>query len=54
MVYRWSRRDVVGSVLAYYTKTQGSSPRPDIKIKYEKYSSAISSQQISGKSSESK
>ena len=32
-----SRRGLVGSVLAYYTKSQGSSPRPDIKTKYEKY-----------------
>ena len=32
-----SRRGLVGSVLAYQTKTQGSSPRPDIKSKYEKY-----------------
>ena len=31
------RRGLVGSVLAYKTKSQGSSPRPDIKMKYEKY-----------------
>ena len=29
-------RGLVGSVLAYWTKSQGSSPRPDIKTKYEK------------------
>ena len=33
---------------------RGHCPRPDIKTKYEKYSSAISSQQISGKNSENK
>ena len=33
----WSHRGLIGSVLAYYTKSQGSSPRPDIKTKYEKY-----------------
>ena len=32
----WSRRGLEGSVLAYSTKSQGSSPRPDIKMKYEK------------------
>ena len=39
-----SRRGLVGSVLAYLTKSQGSSPWPDIKIEI----------QISGKNSESK
>ena len=53
-VYK-SRRGLVGSVLAYYTKSQGSSLRPDIKTKYEKYFfSDFLSQQISGKNSESK
>ena len=37
MFYEWSRRGLVGSVLAYWTKIQGSFPRPDIKTKYEKY-----------------
>ena len=32
-----SRRGLVGSVLAYSTKSQGSRPRPDIKTKYDKY-----------------
>ena len=32
-----SRRGLVSSVLAYETKSKGSSPRPDIKTKYEKY-----------------
>ena len=31
------RRGLVGSVSAYYTKSQGSSPRLDIKTKYKKY-----------------
>ena len=34
---RRSRCGLVGSVLAYYTKGQGSRTRPDIKTKYEKY-----------------
>ena len=34
---QWNRRGLVGSVLACYTKSQGSSPRPDIKTKYVKY-----------------
>ena len=51
----WSRRGLVRSVLAYLTKSQGSSPRPDIKTKYEKYFFGdFLSQQISGKNSESK
>ena len=45
---------LVGSVLAYWTRSQCSSPRPDIKTKSKSISSAISSQQISGKNSESK
>ena len=50
-----SRRGLVGSVLAYKTKSQGSSPRPDNKTKYEKYFFGdFLSQQISGKNSESK
>ena len=32
-----SRRGLVGSVLGYWMKSQGSSQRPDIKTKYEKY-----------------
>ena len=32
-----NRRGLVGSVLAYQTKSQDSSPWPDIKTKYEKY-----------------
>ena len=31
-----NRRGLVDSMLAYLTKSQGSSPRPDIKTKYEK------------------
>ena len=36
-IVRRSRRALVGSVLAYQTKSQGSSSRSDIKTKYEKY-----------------
>ena len=32
-----NRRGIVGSMLAYYTKSQGLSPRLDIKTKYENY-----------------
>ena len=32
-----SRRSLLGSVLAYQMKSQVSSPRPDIKIIFEKY-----------------
>ena len=31
------RRGLIGSVLAYSTKSQGSSPKSDIKTKYKKY-----------------
>ena len=37
LMKKYSRRGLVGSVSAYQTKSQGSSPRPDIKTKYEKY-----------------
>ena len=43
------------TVVCWFIRRQGSSPRPDIKTKYKKsICSAISSQQISGKNSESK
>ena len=32
-----SHGGLIGSVLAYQTQSQGSSPGPDIKTKYKKY-----------------
>ena len=34
---RTTRRGLVGSVLTYYMKSQGSRPRPDINTKYQNY-----------------
>ena len=51
LLYLVFRRGLVVSVLAYYTKSQGSSPRPEIKTKFEKY---FFGDFLSGKNSESK
>ena len=55
MIYQEGRRGLVGSVLAYIRrKARVRVPGQTLKRNTKSISSAISSQQISGKNSESK